>query len=38
MTELNEFLETAAKEISALPIQDQTRFVKALVSRIGVPG
>ena len=35
MTELNEFLETAAKEISALPIQGQTRFVKALVSHIG---
>ena len=35
MTELNEFLDTAAKEISAFPIEDQTRFVKALVSHIG---
>jgi len=35
MTELNEFLDTAAKEISALPIQGQIRFVKALVSHIG---
>jgi hypothetical protein len=35
MTELNEFVEAAAKEISALPIQGQREFVKALVSYLG---
>jgi hypothetical protein len=35
MTELNEFVDTAAKEISALPIQGQRQFVKALASHIG---
>ncbi len=35
MTELNEFVEAAAKEISALPIQGQRQFMKALVSYLG---
>ena len=36
MTEMSEFVETAAKEISALPIQDQRQFMKALASHIGI--
>ena len=35
MTELKEFVDTTAKEISALPIQGQRQFMKALVSHIG---
>jgi hypothetical protein len=35
MPELNEFAESAAKEISVLPIQGQRQFVKALVSYLG---
>jgi len=35
MTELSEFVEAAAKEISALPIQGQRQFMKALASYLG---
>ncbi|MGD0236502.1 MAG: hypothetical protein ABSC55_18430 [Syntrophorhabdales bacterium] len=35
MLELNEFAESAAKEISALPIEGQRQFVKALASYLG---
>ena len=35
MTELNEFVVSAAKEICALPVQCQRQFVKALVYHMG---
>ncbi|MGD0237619.1 MAG: hypothetical protein ABSC55_24205 [Syntrophorhabdales bacterium] len=35
MTEPNEYVEAAAKEISALPVQGQREFVRALVSYLG---
>jgi hypothetical protein len=35
MTELNEYVQAAAKEISALPIEGQRQFVKTFVSYLG---
>ena len=35
MTDLNEYVEAAAKEISALPIEGQRYFVKAFVYHLG---